>query len=922
MSPASSGKVLRVVLLSFALGAPLTAQTSASVTLDFSGHGTGNPNTLNLSGSGTMSPFGAATVGITSAPSGAGATVSFTFSFGSGGTLTAVSTSAAYATDVLSGDASATGGTGEFMNATGTFSYTITAPPGTTAADVQFKLSGSGSINNLTLQTTTITLPDAMVGVPYSMDVGQGLSQISAGASFALAAGASLPPGLTLSSSGLLSGTPMQSGDYTFGVDFKQGTAPGGALAVSLHVTGSSAAAITVKPDSLSFSLTQGSSTVATQSIVIANSGSSAQNFTASATTNSGGNWLTVSPGTGTIAPFTNGSVSVNVDAGSLKPGTYSGTVSITVSPDNQQSDVAVLVAVNGGQAQLQISQSGLRFRTVAGGGAPLSQSVSILHSGALLPSATSSTTSGETWLSVSPATGAATSGSPSTVTVSVQPQKLKQGDYYGQIKIAADGVTNSPQTVSVVLNVAPAGTDLGAFVDPTGLIFVGQANGSDPASKTISVTNPSPANLTFSASSFFSQGDNWFTVQPATGTVNATNSIQMSVQPSLAKLAAGVYFGEIVLHFAEDNTTRHIAVLLIVVPAAVTRISEAAAAPACTAQKLLPVFTQLGANFTTVAAWPTPIEVTVVDDCGNLMTAGNVTASFSDNDPSLPLTSLNDGRWSATWQPRNASAQVVITVDATELAPPLQGTQNIGGALQANPTTPSINDQGAVSAADNAKNQPLAPGSFISIYGTHLSSGMNPALSLPLATQLGATQVVLGGRQLPLQYAADGQVNAIIPYDVPPNSTQQLIVTNGPELSVPEQVVIASVQPAVFRYLSFGAIVVYKPDGTHFQVDADHPASAGDAVVIYCAGLGPVDPPVAAGSAAPSNPPAVTTNPVTVTIGGKNAKVFFNGLAGGFAGLYQVNAYVPSGIKPGSAVPLVISVAGFDSAPVSIAVK
>ncbi len=60
---------------------------------------------------------------------------------------------------------------------------------------------------------------------------------------------------------------------------------------------------------------------------------------------------------------------------------------------------------------------------------------------------------------------------------------------------------------------------------------------------------------------------------------------------------------------------------------------------------------------------------------------------------------------------------------------------------------------------------------------------------------------------------------------------------------------------------------------------------SAGDAIVIYCAGLGPVNPPVAAGSAAPSSPPAVTTNPVTVTIGGKSAQVFFSGFVGGFAG-------------------------------------
>jgi uncharacterized protein (TIGR03437 family) len=287
-----------------------------------------------------------------------------------------------------------------------------------------------------------------------------------------------------------------------------------------------------------------------------------------------------------------------------------------------------------------------------------------------------------------------------------------------------------------------------------------------------------------------------------------------------------------------------------------------------------------------------------------------------------LALTSLNNGHWSATWQPINVNTQVVITVNAQEITPQLQGTQTVGGSLQANPTAPSV--AGVGSPAKSAANQPLAPGSFISIYGVHLSAGTNRALSLPLATELGATQVVLGARPLPLLYSADGQVNAVIPYDVPPNSTQQLIVTNGPTLSVPAPVTIAETQPAVFATESgFGIVDDFKPgSGVGVPVDATHPISAGDAIVIYCVGLGPVNPPVAAGSAAPSSPPAITTNPVTVTIGGKPAQVFFSGLVGGLAGEYQVNAYVPKGITPGDAVPLVVSVAGFESAPVTVAVK
>jgi uncharacterized protein (TIGR03437 family) len=784
-----------------------------------------------------------------------------------------------------------------------------------------------------------LTPGPAVVGVPYSFDFANFFNQFFTQAppgffySFNLAGG-TLPPGLTLANSEI-TGTPTEPGNYsftaalTFGATFEGRTISFGPFPfpASVDVTGNSGPAVAVNPGSLTLSFSQGSTSAATQSIAITNNGSSAQNFTAGATVNSGGNWLSVSPAAGAVAPVSTSSVTVSVNPSGLAAGTYLGTVSIAAA--NQTFNVAVTLTVSGGPAELELSQTGFRFQTVAGGGNPPAQTLSILNSGSQSSNfgASAATTSGGQWLTVSPAAGTISASAPAVATVSVQTSGLAAGDYYGQVQVSAGGAENSPQTASVVLNVAAAGTDLGAFVSPTGLIFVGQAGGATPAAQTISVTNPSTSSLTFSAGTYFAQTTPWFTVQPATASVNAANPANISVQP-VAGLAAGIYAGDIQLNFTDDST-RTIAVLAIVTPGnAVSDAHAVQATSSCTPTKLLPVFTELGANFSTVAAWPTPIQVTVVDDCGNFLTAGSVTASFSDGDPALPLTSLNNGSWSATWQPRNSSAQVVITVDAVEVAvgaaPPLQGTQSIGGSLQANPTTPSINSGGVVSAAKSVANPPLAPGGFTSIYGVNLSSGQNPALSLPLATHLGATQVILGGRLLPLQYANNGQVNAVIPYDVPPNTTQQLIISNGPALSVPEPVVIATAQPAVFAQSDGSGVVFDVKPGTTAQilVDADHPMSAGDAIVIYCAGLGAVTPNILAGTAAPSSPPATTTNPATVTIGGKTAQVFFSGLVGGFAGLYQVNAYVPKGITPGDTVPLVISVAGFDSAPVTVAVK
>lgn len=790
----------------------------------------------------------------------------------------------------------------------------------------------------------------ATVGVPYSFDYAAalGISQIPAilpdgftfTYTFTASAGSNLPPGLMVSSAGLISGTPTQAGNFNFSLDFNFTIAYEGfsqsadiPLPGFLVVTGNSGPPVQAVPGALSFSLTKGSAPQGSQAIVITNNGSTPQTFSVSASTESGGDWLSATPASGTVAPFSSSSVSVTANASNLNVGTYLGSVSVSAAPATQAIPaISVIATVSGGEPELRISQSGLYFQTVQGGGAPPSQSISILNagSGSLNFTVSSSTISGGKWLSAAPGSGAATASTSGNVTVTIDPTGLQAGNFYGQVTIAASGVANSPQTISVVLKVADADADLGASVYPTGLIFVAAAGGANPAAKAVSLTNPSTTALSFAAVPLFGQSPTSLTAQPASGQVSAANPVQISVQPIITGLASGVYVGEVGVQFS-DAKTRHIAVVLIVVPAGSTTALDAAlrfaalhpeASSSCTPKKLIPVFTQLGVGFSTVAAWPTPVEATVVDDCGNLLTAGSVVASFSNGDPALQLNSLNDGRWSATWQPQNSAAQVTVTVQAEQAAPPLQGTQSIGGTLQDNPTTPAI--QGVVSPADYAKNRPLAPGGFTAIFGAHLASGQNPALSLPLPTQLGATQVVLGGRLLPLNYAADGQVNAIIPYDVPTNSTQQLIVTNGPTLSIPQTITIAPAQPAVFTLGDGSGVVFYVKPGTTAQilVDASHPMSAGGAIVIYCAGLGPVSPPVAAGSKAPSNPPATTTNKVTVTIGGKPAQVFFGGLVGGFAGLYQVNAYVPKGITPGNKVPLVVTVEGFGSAPVTVAVK
>lgn len=174
----------------------------------------------------------------------------------------------------------------------------------------------------------------------------------------------------------------------------------------------------------------------------------------------------------------------------------------------------------------------------------------------------------------------------------------------------------------------------------------------------------------------------------------------------------------------------------------------------------------------------------------------------------------------------------------------------------------------------------------------------------------------------MPILYTSNGQVNAVVPYGLTPNTSQQVLVQRDATLSVPVSVDVGPAQPGVFFQAPMQGIIIAYRGQTNFLAAPGSPATAGDVLVIYSAGLGPVIPAVADGVGAPSNPPATTTSQPTVTIGGINAPIQFSGLAPGFVGLYQVNAVVPPGVTPGNQVPVILSIAGQTSPPVTIAVK
>jgi uncharacterized protein (TIGR03437 family) len=789
-------------------------------------------------------------------------------------------------------------------------------------------------------------LPEGTIGVPYYIDLGSGLEAAlsaippnDAGVTFSYSFTAtSPPPGLTMQPNGVFSGIPSAAGSFSFTYAF-QGSISAPLLPmpfmigpflyhVVLVVGGSSnGGAVTVDPSGLNFPFTAGMTAAASQSLSVSNPSSAPKTFTAAATALIGGSWLSVSPGSGNLASFGSSSIQVIVNPAGLLAGTYTGIISVKISPSGESFGIPVNAVITSNQQSIVLSLGGLRFRAVQGGAAPPAASVTVLNGGpgTLNFSAGASTTSGGNWLSISPSTGSSNSTTASAIAVSVNPAGLAPGDYYGQISVTSATAGNSPQIATVVLNVTTAANSPGISLSTTGLVFVAAAKGTNPSAKSVVLANPSPTPTTLTT--FTNSGT--FTAMASATTVITGQPVTVQVQPNISGLAPGVYLGELDITGTTGNgatsvaTFYRVALLLVVTPSVAGSAAQTTIGGACTPQKLLPVFTQLGSGFNVAAGWPVPLELTIVDDCGNFLSGGgSVIASFTSGDPAISLNSLKDGRWVATWQPHVAAPQVTITGKATEIQPSLQGTAQLGGGLMPNPAVPIVGAGGVVSSASYAKQAPIAPGGFISIFGTALSGGTFASPQLPLSTNLGGTQVTLGGRLLPLLIMNGGQINAQLPFDVPANSVQQLVVQRDSALSLPESVTIASGGPGVFAQNSQGtgdgSIQDYPPTGPYFTVDSTHPASAGDVLVIYCAGLGAVYPPVPAGSAAPSSPPAITVNPVSVTIGGMQVPVGFAGLTPTFTGLYQINTVVPAGLASGNQ-PVVITVAGQQSPPVTL---
>lgn len=695
---------------------------------------------------------------------------------------------------------------------------------------------------------------------------------------------------------------------------------------VTLTVAAQGAVPLQIAPSALYLYYDQGAGSDL-EHVVVINNGGGSVSYTVQGQTQNCGNWLTVVTPTGTATASAPGVIGVEISPSGLNSQTCRGSLTLTDSNGNTAT-LPVAMAISSAIQSILLSQTAMNFTASSSGSAPAAQTFQVLNpgSGSMPWSISASTLTGGSWLTVSPNSGNAPSlsqpGSP--ISVTVNPQGLAAGIYYGTVQVASSGVFNGPQAMTVTLTVTS--TSPPAQVIPAGVILTG-TNGNS-STQTVNITNSGSASLSYSAILTTDDGQSWLVATPTSGSISAGGTNAITLSGALTGLGTGLRHGTLNLAFS-DGTVQTVDVQLALTGAA----SGATGVRACGPTNLAMEFLSPEQNFQAPAQVAMPLKVLVQDCNGNPLTSSNtgVDILVGTTNTDIRMTYTGGGVWSGTWTPASASSVADLTARAVEIVGGAEATGVI--ALNGATSAALSNAPPYVSAVVNAGSFVMpglvAPGTMVSIFGSSLADGQMQVYSTPFPNSLEGAQFSVRGVGLPLFYASSGQVNAVIPIGLNADERDQLIVVRDTTQSAPVDLLVADTDPGVFAVNSQGtgqgAVLVggtaqiAAPAGSIAGANAG-PATAGQTVSIFVAGLGAVSNPPADGS--PSTGSSLTTVTPTVTIGGVAGQVTYSGLAPGEVGLYQVNVVIPAGVTTGNAVPVVITAGNGTSNTVTIALQ
>ena len=234
------------------------------------------------------------------------------------------------------------------------------------------------------------------------------------------------------------------------------------------------------------------------------------------------------------------------------------------------------------------------------------------------------------------------------------------------------------------------------------------------------------------------------------------------------------------------------------------------------------------------------------------------------------------------------------------------------------------------VNDASLAADQPVAPGSLATIFGSGLAGFAGEALLSPLPVALKSVSVSFDFPELgvsePARVFSTGadRLGVQVPWELAglnfAYAKVRVRTRDGlVRISDPFVVNLADVAPGVYGFDIGGGRVSSAFHLDERPVTPETPAAAGSQVVIYLSGAGPYGQELQSGTAAAER--VETMHAPIVTVGGTEAAVTYSGSFPGVAGMSQIHFMVPTGLPSGKA-DLTVSIHGTHSNTVSLAVQ
>ena len=216
-----------------------------------------------------------------------------------------------------------------------------------------------------------------------------------------------------------------------------------------------------------------------------------------------------------------------------------------------------------------------------------------------------------------------------------------------------------------------------------------------------------------------------------------------------------------------------------------------------------------------------------------------------------------------------------------------------------------------------------VEPGSWVTIQGTNLSTTTRTWTPDDFAggtpTSLDGVSVTMAGKPAYVYYISPSQINVQAP-DTGTGSIA-VTVTNSSGTGNSVTAVADNFAPAFFTSGKYA--IATHADGTLVApagtFPGSAPAAAGETVVLWGTGFGPVTPAVPSGSTSSSvngNTVSYATDPPSILIGGVPATVVAAGLNPSALGLYQIAVTIPASAPSGD--QLIVATAGGKSSPIA----